>query len=65
MNVEKYNICDQNNNELGLIVFNNEFLYSMRRNIAALKLELDELYTYSDVQFNYLKNMIARDLGEV
>jgi hypothetical protein len=65
MVIEKMDLTQYSENELSMLVFNIEFLYNMRRNIKELKLELDEIYDYTEEQFEILVNDIKEDLGEL
>lgn len=65
MNIEKYDIRDHSNQELSLIVFNEEGLYRMRRNMRALLDTLNEYYIFNKEQEAVLKEDIAADLGEI
>jgi len=65
MVIEKMDLTQYSENELSMLVFNIEFLYNMRRNIKELKLELDEIYDYTEEQFEILVNDIKENLGEL
>lgn len=50
----KTDITEYSEGELSLIVFNDETLYKLRHNLNKLSSVLDELYIYTQEQYNEL-----------
>jgi hypothetical protein len=54
--MEKQDLTQYSDNELSLRVFNDEVLYSMRKERKGLKFTLDELFEYTEEQWEILVN---------
>ena len=62
--MEKHDLTAHSDTELSLYVFNDEYLYKMRKNLKNLIIELNEFYIYSDEQLDVLKQDIEDDALE-
>lgn len=57
----KQDITIHSDNELSLIVFNDEYLYKLRRNESVLVETLSEFFIFNDEQLETLKNDLQDD----
>ncbi len=62
---EKQDLTQHSENELSLVVFNDEYLYNMRRFERRLFSHLEETYTYTKRQLAVLKQDLKEDAIEV
>lgn len=60
----KQDLTQHSDGELSLMVFNDEGLYRMRRNLQALLETLGELFTYTAEQLAELKQDLEDDANE-
>ncbi len=60
--MEKQDLREFSDRELSLMVFNDEGLYLMRRNQAALLEVLNELFIYTSEQLKELETDLKEDL---
>jgi hypothetical protein len=63
MNV-KDDLTMYSDDELSLVVMNTECLYNLRRDRSALTDAIEELYTFTGIQWITLLNDIADDLED-
>lgn len=59
--ISKTDLTEFSENELSLMVFNDEYLYKMRRNKKNLIATLDDMYIYTDEQLEVLNNDLDED----
>lgn len=62
--MKKQDLREHNTGELSLLVFNDEYLYKMRRNQKLLLETLNDLYIYSSEQLSELESDLADDAKE-
>ena len=60
--MSKQDLTQYSDDELSMIVFNDEGLYSMRGDENAIRMAIEELYEYTDMQLRVLLNDIDDDL---
>lgn len=58
----KQDITIHSDNELSLIVFNDEYLYNLRRNERVLIEALSEFFIFNDAQLQTLKDDLQDDV---
>lgn len=61
--MEKQNITMYTENELSLLIFNDECLYKMRRQILRNPSLLDDIFIYTNEQLEIALNDLIEDLG--
>lgn len=62
--MERQDLTMHSDDELSLWVFNDEYLYKMRRQWASVVEVLTETFKFNDEQLEVLKKDIEDDLGE-
>lgn len=60
--MKKQDLTEYSDNELSLVVFNDEYLYKLRRSKRSLLSEIEESFEYTPKQLEVLLNDIDEDL---
>jgi len=55
---------DYSDQELSLLVFNDEYLYTLRANFLALHQAVNELFLFTDEQYDVMAQDVEDDQGE-